>query len=140
MRDKCLLECLRVLKKGGLLVTAYINKFYVLPYLATIDSKYINSDLAKNLIETGIINHDDPNCFWTDSYYSTPEELEINMLSYNLEIVDHLSTDGLSPFLKDVIDNLDDNQFKVWCDYQYSVCREKSILGSSNHGLIIARK
>jgi len=58
----------------------------------------------------------------------------------NLEIVDHLATDGLSPLLRDKVDKMNESEFKIWCDYHYMVCREKSILGASNHGLIIGRK
>lgn len=140
MREKCLSECIRVLKAGGLVAVSYINRFYVFPYVATTDKRYLNMALAKTLIETGVIKHDEPNCFWTDSYYSIPEEVENGFKKFNLEIVDHLATDGISPFLKDKIDCMNEKEFKIWCDYHYTVCRQKSILGASNHGLIIGRK
>lgn len=41
-RDKCLSESLRVLKKGGLLVTAYIPRFYVFQYVAMQNGKYLD--------------------------------------------------------------------------------------------------
>lgn len=69
-REKCLKECLRVLKKGGLLITAYIPRYFVFQYIAIRD----------------------------------------------------------------------ENQFRIWCDYHYSVCREQSTLGASNHVVIIGRK
>lgn len=140
MREKCLSECIRVLKTGGVLAVAYISRFYVFPYVAISDKKYLNEALAETLIETGVINHDDPNCFWTDSYYSIPEEMEEDLKKFNLGIVDHLATDGFSPFLKEKIDCMSDEEFKIWCNYHYTVCRQKSILGASNHGLIIGRK
>lgn len=46
-REKCLRECLRVLKKGGLLITAYIPRYYVFQYVATSDVKYLDGHLAK---------------------------------------------------------------------------------------------
>jgi hypothetical protein len=97
-------------------------------------------DLAKTLIETGTIKHDDRICFWTDSYYSTPEEVENDFIMLYLEIADHLATNGFTPFLKDIIGNLNEEEFKIWCDYHYTVCRQKSMLGASSHGLIIGRK
>ena len=75
-REKCLKECLRVLKKGGLLVTASIPRYYVFQYVATSDVKYLDGHLAKQLIESGVLQHDDEKCFWTDIYYSSKEEME----------------------------------------------------------------
>ncbi|MDF2821547.1 MAG: SAM-dependent methyltransferase [Clostridiales bacterium] len=140
MRDKCLSECIRVLKKGGILVTSYINRFYVFPYVVTSYGKFLNKDLAKTLVETGVMKKGDSTSFWTDSYYSTPEETEADFQRYNLTIIDHLATDGLSKILRDKIDRMSEEEFRIWCDYHYSVCREKSILGASNHGLVIGRK
>jgi len=140
LREKCISECRRVLKKDGILVIAYINRYYIFPYLSTSDKKFLNMDLALKLVNTGTITHDDPNCFWTDSYYATPEEMENLLAKYDLKILDHLATDGLSPFLKEKVDSMNDDEFETWCNYHYLVCREKSILGASNHGLIIGRK
>lgn len=139
-REKCLSECTRVLKKGGILAVSYINRFYIFPCIAADNKKYLNADFAKTLIETGTIKHDDPNCFWTDSYYSIPEEVEKSLEDAHVEVIDHLASDGISPLISEKIDCMNDKEFKIWCDYHYAVCRQKSILGASNHGLIIGRR
>ena len=56
------------------------------------------------------------------------------------KIVDHFAQDGLAPLLSQKVDKWDEKQFKTWCDYHYSVCREQSVLGASNHVIIIGRK
>lgn len=140
LREKCISECKRVLKQDGILVVAYINKYCVFPYVSTSDKRYLNMDLALTLIGTGTITHNDPNCFWTDSYYATPEEMENLLVNCDLKVLDHLATDGLSLFLKDKIDSMNHDEFEVWCNYHYLACRERSILGASNHGLVIGRK
>ena len=139
-REKCMKECLRVLRKGGFLVTAYIPRYYVFQYIATSNEKYLDEHLAKQLIETGVLKHDDEKCFWTDTYYSSKEEMESIYQRYRLKIVDHFAQDGLAPLLSQKVDKWDENQFKTWCDYHYSVCREQSVLGASNHVIIIGRK
>ena len=58
-RRKCLSECLRVLKKGGLLFTAYIPRYYVFQYIAMSDKRYLDARLAQQLVETGVLRHDD---------------------------------------------------------------------------------
>ena len=139
-REKCLSECLRVLKKGGLLVTAYIPRYYVFQYVAMSDEKYLDKDLAKQLVGTGVLKHDDEKCFWTDTYYSSKEEMEATYSSHNLKIIDHFAQDGLAPLLHHKVDSWNESQFKIWCDYHYSICREQSVLGSSNHVIIIGEK
>ena len=139
-RNQCLSECLRVLKKGGLIVTAYIPRFYVYQYAAMRDDKYLDEKLAKQLVETGVLKHDDEKCFWTDTYYSTKEEMERIYHKYNLTIIDHFAQDGLSPLLSQKVDSWNESQFKIWTDYHYTICREPSILGSSNHVIIIGQK
>ncbi|WP_426348669.1 class I SAM-dependent methyltransferase [Alloiococcus sp. CFN-8] len=140
LREKCLAECIRVLKKGGLLAVSYISRFYMFPHIASSDKKYLNMSFGKKLIDTGVINHEDPDCFWTDSYYYSPDEIENDFNKFNIKIVDHLAADGISPLLRDKVNSMNDEEYKIWCDYHYAVCREKSILGASNHGLIIGRK
>ena len=139
-RQRCLNECKRVLKKDGLIVVAYINRFCVFPYVSLKDKKYLNLALGKQLVETGNLKAEDELCFWTDTYYSTPQEMENIFNSMQLSIIDHLSPDGTSPFFDNSVDKFNDDEFSIWCEYHYLTCREKSILGAGNHGLIIGRK
>lgn len=139
-REKCFEESLRVLKKGGLLITAYIPRYYVFQYIAMKDERFLDTGLAKQLVNTGELHHDDEKCFWTDTYYATAHEMEQLFISHNMRIVDHFAQDGATSHFADIVDNWDDEQFKIWCDYHYSVCREKTILGASNHAIIVGEK
>lgn len=139
-RDKCLSESLRVLKKNGILIVAYIPGFYAFQHVALSDSKYLNKALANQLIETGVVKQEDEMCFWTDTYYSTSDEMEELFRNNNLEIIDHFAQDGLTPLFSNKADNWNEEQFKIWCDYHYSICREKSTLGASSHVIIAGKK
>lgn len=139
-RRKCLSECLRVLKKDGLLFTAYIPRYYVFQYIAMSDKKYLDARLAQQLVQTGILTHDDEKCFWTDTYYATKQEMEQMYLDNGLNIIDHFAQDGLTPTFAGKVDTWNEDEFKIWCDYHYSVCREESLLGASNHVIIVGKK
>lgn len=139
-REKCLNEAMRVLKKGGILFTTYIPRYYVFQYVAMSDSRYLDAKLADQLIQTGILRHDDERCFWTDTYYATKHEMEQLYLQHGLEVIDHFAQDGLTPSFAGKVDNWTEEEFRIWCNYHYSVCREESILGASNHVMIVGRK
>lgn len=139
-RVRCLEECLRVLKRGGLLVTAYIPRFYVNQLITMSDNKYLDRQLLEQINETGILSHNDPKCFWTDTYYASYDEMENLYSRYDLEITEHFAQDGLAPLFAKVVDNWNAEQFKVWLEYHLSVCTEKSIIGMSNHVIIVGRK
>ena len=137
-RIKCLKECCRVLKPKGLLVTSYKNKYSVFPYLAVRNRYFLNKEFALKILQTGTIESNDRFCFWTDMYYSFPHEMEELYRGLHLKIKDHISPDGVTPFLREV-DDFTDEEFNEWCNYHYLVCREKSILGAGKHGIRVGR-
>ena len=139
-REKCMKEVLRVLKKDGYLITAYIPRFYVFQYVAMQNRNFLDAGLARQLIQTGELRHTDEKCFWTDTYYSTCEEMEKLYRQYNVTVIDHFAQDGATPHFSEKVDSWDENEFKIWCDYHYSVCRERSLLGASNHVIIAGQK
>lgn len=139
-RQKCINESVRVLKKGGLLITAYIPRYYVFQYVAMSNKHFLDSNLAKQLIQTGELRHDDDKCFWTDTYYSTSEEMESIYQKQGLKVIDHFAQDGATSHFSEKVDKWSDEEFEIWCDYHYSICREKSILGASNHVVIVGEK
>lgn len=139
-RIKCFEESLRVLRKGGLLITAYIPRYYIFQYITLRDTKYLDDNFRRQLMDTGILRHDDEKCFWTDSYYSSKEEMENLYQNYGVEVTDHFAQDGLAPEFFETIDQWKEDEFRIWSEYHYSVCREASILGASNHVIIVGRK
>ena len=73
------------------MVTAYIPRYYIFQCIAMSDEKYLDKHLAEQLVKTGVLRHDDEKCFWTDTYYSSKEEMELIYQKYGLEIMVILS-------------------------------------------------
>ncbi|AJA47262.1 hypothetical protein CPAST_c11620 [Clostridium pasteurianum DSM 525 = ATCC 6013] len=140
IREKCIKESLRVLKKGGILAIAYINKHFVLNSIMTRDKKFLTYNFIEKVLNKGVIKEGEKECFWTDTFFTTPMEMESFVKKFNTEIIDHVGTDGLSPLLKDFVDNMNDEEYSTWLHYSLNSCREKSILGMSNHGLLLCKK
>ncbi|CAM4491013.1 class I SAM-dependent methyltransferase [Paenibacillus tarimensis] len=139
-RIACIRECLRVLKPGGHLAVAYINKFSIMPMLATREQQYIRYSVIDKVVNEGIIREGDEDCFWTDAYFTSPDEIEAFMNQFDVIPVEHAATDGISHTIQEYIDRLDDDQFDSWLHYHFKTCRERSILGMSSHGLYVVQK
>ena len=107
---------------------------------ALSDEQYLDEGLARQIIDTGVLRHDDEKCFWTDTYYSSAAEMEALYGRWGVKVRDHFAQDGLTPLFWDQADRWTQEQFQVWCRYHYSVCREKSTLGASNHVVIVGEK
>ena len=96
--------------------------------------------LLNQIRDTGVLRHDDPKCFWTDTYYSSYDEMQDLYKRYDLEIIDHFAQDGLSPLFHEKVDQWNDDQFETWFHYHLSVCSEKSIVDMSNHVVFVGQK
>lgn len=140
LRSRCFEESLRVLKKGGLLITAYIPRFFVNQMLVMSDEKYLDGRLLGQIRDTGVLRHEDPKCFWTDTYYSSYDEMQALYEQYGLDVAAHFAQDGLATLFRDQVDRWDREQFETWMKYHLTVCSEKSIVGMSNHVIIAGRK
>jgi len=81
-----------------------------------------------------------PKCFWTDTYYSSYDEMQKLYKDNGVECVDHFAQDGLAPLFHNRVDQWSDEQFETWFKYHLSVCSEKSIINMSNHVIIVGRK
>ncbi|WP_078551999.1 class I SAM-dependent methyltransferase [Bacillus alkalicellulosilyticus] len=139
-RVKCIKESVRVLKDGGLLAISYINKHYILHSLMMNDSTYLKKEFIEQIINTGTIKEGDKYNFWTDAFFSTPEEMERIIKDFNVEIIDHFATDGLSPYLRSTVNSFSEEEYRNWSYYIERSCRDKNIMGLSNHALLLCRK
>ncbi|QUH19489.1 hypothetical protein [Alkaliphilus sp. B6464] len=129
-----------VIAKGRLLAVAYINKHFVLNSVMIRDKNFLTHNFIDKILNTGVIREGEDECFWTDAFFTSPSDMESFMGKFNVEIIDHIGTDGISPYLRNAIDEMNDEEYNAWIYYNLKSCREKSILGMSNHGLLLCKK
>ncbi|HWT27033.1 MAG TPA: class I SAM-dependent methyltransferase [Mobilitalea sp.] len=122
-------ECLRDLKSNGYLVISYINS--VATTLASL------SDRLENMEEMLHWYRDNDDSVFL---HMSPEEIEQIAKKYNTEIIVHIATDGMAFLLRDKVNNASPENFDKWVQFHLDTCEDKSILGSSLHGLIILKK
>lgn len=139
-QDQCIEECKRVSKTDGILLFSYISPYSVLPCAIRGDIHRLSPVLVEKIVDEHKIESDSPYCFWTDTYFHDPSEIEELLMHHDLEIIDHIATDGQSIAFQNVINQMTEEEFEVWMKYHLKICRKRSILGTSNHGLVVTRK
>jgi ubiquinone/menaquinone biosynthesis C-methylase UbiE len=140
LREKCISECLRVLKPGGILVIAYINKHYIIHGVLANQKEFFTNSFVDNIMNKGVHSDGDENYFFNVAYFTSPDEMESLVGEFNVEIIEHAAADGIGTLIRSHINVLNEEQYKAYLKYAVSNCRDKSILGLSNHGLLLSRK
>lgn len=137
-RRESLKENLRVLKPEGIFAVAYINKFFILTLLAK------NNNLKQNYIDmilkNGVVKEQEEKSFLTNAYFSSPREIEELLNQFSTSKIEHVGTDGIGILLKDMVNDMNEKEYKNWLKYHWDTCKEPSILGYSNHGLYVCKK
>lgn len=133
---ECLKEALRVTKKSGKVMVAYcLNEATVISY-AFVGNK-IKECLANKM--------------FTEDYHciSTPKELfelvrieDINRINSNFNITRDklIATDGATRYIRQVINDMDDETYNIYLDYHFSICERQDLIGASHHCLDILTK
>jgi len=139
-RHAVLSEANRILKPGGIVAVAYISRYFVAGLLAKMSPRFVVPSVLHELNETGLVNNKEADPFFRTGYFSTPYEMEELVTNAQFDVKEHISTDGFGRYISSEVNALDEASYQNWLDYHLSTCHEPSLLGSSNHGLVIAQK
>ncbi len=129
-------EALRVLKSGGILAVAYINRFSTFFNMINRRKENINNEGLKNILKTGLEYGDERDCF----YYSKYDDIENLMNRFHVRKIDHIGSDGVASILSDKLNDFNQEEFNKWMDYHLMTCSDSSLVGYSQHGLYICKK
>lgn len=134
--NKCINETKRVCKNNGIMMFAYLPN----------DSIMISWALLKGHLKFGYDNKrfdqnfkiiSEPSEIMRAFYI---DELEKIMNSNNIEKINNISTSGVAPHFRNIIDNLSEEEFEIWKNYHFSSCERKEVQGYSTHMLYIGKK
>lgn len=135
-RIKCIKECLRLLKPGGIISVAYISRFAHFADMVKRDKEEINNMNLHKILETGIETSDCGDCF----YLSTYHEIESLMKDNNIEKNAHIATDGIGDMIRSSVNSFNEEEFELWLKYHFETCENPNLIGYSKHCLFIGRK
>jgi S-adenosylmethionine-dependent methyltransferase len=133
-RDRAILESLRVLKRSGVLVAAFLSSYAHVFDLVCIDMNSIRDldpqALAEKCRSTSFTN--DPFVF-TDSFYIEPFEVEPLMGSYPLRQLAIIGAQGLTGQSQAAIARAEPKVLEKWLDLAIATAQTKGAIGSSIH-------
>ena len=134
---KALREAVRVTKPGGVIMTSYcMTDPSILAY--GFIKGHVHELLKKELL--------DPVSF---SARSTPEEVFVLYRTEDIEALRSelpvhplrlIATDGFTNHMRETVDAMDDETFRVYLNYHFAVCERSDLIGISHHTLDIFRK
>lgn len=136
-RKKCIAECLRVMKPGGILAIAYISKFFVYSHIVRHKKEYLSDDLTNEILSNDVALEQNPRNIW---FFDSPEEVEKLLAEFDMEPLAHAAADGISILLADTVNSFDEQEYQQWLKYHFKTCQEPSLLGYSNHNLFVCKK
>ena len=130
---KAIDEAIRVTKKNGIIMIAYIT------------SDGVFADWGVDHLLDGYPNDFDKNfklVRYPEGLFAPfyIEEFNNIMKKYNVKFLHNVATDGIVNIMSDKINNLSEDEYKVWVKYQLSVCEREDCQGYSCHMLYICRK
>ncbi|WDV45924.1 methyltransferase domain-containing protein [Clostridiaceae bacterium M8S5] len=132
LKIKCITQCLKVLKNGGILAIAFINKHAGIVNEFARNKNTINDD---NIFET-FNNHNEECCFT----FTQADDIRNIMNTFDVTEIKCVATDGIGYMMKNVINSYTEDEYQKWLRFHISTCEKTDLIGYSLHGLMIYRK
>ena len=130
-------EAIRVTKKGGVVFVAYC-----IGDAAVLSHGFLRGEIF-NLIEKCMIDTETFDTFsnpWDLFELCRKEDIDALRSNFNVTQLHYVATDGITSFLRDTVDNMDDKMYEIYLQYHLAVCERQDMVGLSNHTLDIFRK
>lgn len=133
---KALNEAKRVTKKGGHILIMYLmNEYAIITY--AFKENNIRRCIEENKIDK------DFRCITSQSdLYSYVRLEDINNLKNDsgLTRIKIVGVDGATDYIRPTLNSISEEDFKVFIDYQLSICERPELLGASSHVMDILKK
>ena len=134
-RNKAIDEALRVTKPSGLLFIAYLTNDSI---IANYFLRKGHLGILPKVIKDGSYRLiDSPKEIFTGYHIDEFEQLASRP---NYEKLHSVAVDGIGYLLREFVDQLAEEQFQIWLNYQLAVCERPELQGYSAHMLHIGRK
>ena len=128
-RQKCVTECLRATKAGGLAMFAYINRCAT--FMSLFGREIVDADTLSEVMKTGVF----------EPFYAMDfGEADQLFSDFPMERIADIGVSGLRYPLAQKLNEASEAEFAGFMEYHLATCQQPSILGHSTHGLWIGKK
>lgn len=134
---RALSEAIRVTKPGGLIYAAYCgNEATMIQFC--FGRGMIREPRYRDLIDpvTFKANSDPAELF---QLYRR-EDIDALLEGFRVERLHYVGTDLATNYMRQTIDEMDDELFELYMKYHFSICERSDLVGASHHVLDILRK
>jgi SAM-dependent methyltransferase len=130
-------EALRVTKKGGILMAAYCgNEATMVQYC--FGRRMLKEEKYQKLVDPVTFKAASDPAELFQLYRR--EEIDALMAHFVTTREHYVGTDMATNYMRDVIDEMDDEFFALYLNYHFSICERTDCVGVSHHILDIHRK
>ncbi len=135
-KQKALQEAVRVTKKGGIILVAYImNEFSILTYgfkenhiLESMKNGKVNENFHVITAKEDLYD-----------YVRLEDIAEINAKA-DVERIQIIAADGPANYIRQTLNAMDEETYEMFIQYHLSTCERPELLGASAHTLDILRR
>lgn len=133
---KALNEAIRVTKKSGHILVAYILADYTM-----LDWGFLQGNLYSNM---GKMVDNDYKVINREEYvfylnYVSDIKKQIKKLK-EVKLIKLVATDGIGRIIRNVVNNMNEDEYKHYINYHLSICEREDLMGYSGHILSILEK
>jgi SAM-dependent methyltransferase len=139
-RTRCIQEAKRVLKPGGLLFAAFINRYGVFVDAA---AKYPNDVFERRELWEGIWRdgvNPPPHDSFTDAYFAMPAEVLPLMEGQGFSTLKLLGLEGIVSGHEDASNALQGEAWEYWVKLNYAYAQDPALHAASQHLLYVGKK
>ena len=133
---KALMEAKRVTKQGGIILVAYcMNEYSILTY------GFKENNILRCLEENKISKEFRCMPEEEDLYdYVRLEDINAVNEAAKLERIKIISADGPANYMRQILNQMDEETYKTFIEYHLSTCERAELLGAGAHTVDILRK
>lgn len=134
---QALSEALRVTKPGGVLMTAYCGNDATMVQYCFGKNMLLAEENRKLIDFTTFKASSDPAKLF--QLYRR-EDIDALMKGFRTQRLHYVGTDMATNYMRDVVDDMEEELFRLYLQYHFVICERSDMVGTSHHILDIHRK